>query len=61
MRFHISIDDLNEFLRQNNHIDLGFKGRDEVIRSALYYSHDLEDVERQLTDKGHKGIMIKKI
>lgn len=61
VRFHMSIDDLNEFLRQNNHIDLGFKGRDEIIRSALYYSRDLEDVERQLTDKGHKGIMIKRI
>lgn len=57
IRFGISIKDLNELLRVNDHHELAFEGRDGIIRKSLFDRDDVDTTSQKLKEKGYKGII----
>ena len=52
VKFGVSIPRLNELLRENGYLDLGYNERDSIIRLGITNGYDISDVNSELKAKG---------
>lgn len=57
IRFNQSIFELKDLLIANNHQELGYKGRDGIIRECITNNYSIEYAEKMLKKKCYEGII----